>query len=258
MKPPAETPFRYRRGDGTALRGVFLPGAGDLIVFLSGFRSVHTGEKARAFAEFARQGGHACLRFDYLGHGISEGDFVHFRVSEAVHDTAACIAQVRAPGQRLFITGSSMGGWIALEAARRRAPLPDGLLLIAPALDFVSRRERELPPEMQSQLARHGHVDVADAYVPGTHYRVTREFLDDALRLEPGNAPLEVPCPVAIVHGTGDDSVPVTTSRALATRLPRATLMEIPGGDHRLTDHVPDLLCRLSEVMGLAEAARSR
>lgn len=245
----AERPFQHTRTDGVVLRGRYLPGAGALLVFLSGFRSVHTGQKATAVAALAAARGHGCLRFDYLGHGVSDGGFEGFRVSEAVTDAAACIRRVHRPGQRLVLVGSSMGGWIALELARRGAVAADGLLLIAPALDFVSRRLAAMPADMRADLVRDGRVRVPNAYTPDTSYPITRAFLDDALALEPGDRALTVPCPVRIVHGDADDNVPIATSRRLARRVAGATLVEIAGGDHRLSDHLPTLLAELERLL---------
>jgi len=250
MKPATERPFSHVRADGHTLRGLHLSGDGPLIVFLSGFRSVHTGLKAVAFSQLAKKRGFACLRFDYLGHGQSDATFEDFRLSEAVTDSAACIAQVWQPGQPVFLVGSSMGGWIALELARRGTVCPHGMVLIAPAVDFVSRRLGLMPSAARTHLSQHGYVTVADDYAPGTDYRILQAFLDDALALEPGGAALAVPCPVRIIHGTDDSSVPLSTSKRLLGQLPNATLLTIPGGDHRLSEHIQTITAECEQLMG--------
>jgi pimeloyl-ACP methyl ester carboxylesterase len=251
MKPTAERPFIHQRKDGHALRGRYLPGGGDLLVFLSGFRSVHTGLKAEAFSALARRHGYSCLRFDYLGHGSSDGPFEAFRLSEAVTDAGDCIRQVLRPGQRLHLVGSSMGGWIALELARRGTTPPETMMLIAPAVDFVSRRLALMTQASRDALARDGFVTMVDEYVPGTDYRILQDFLDDALALEPGDSPLTVPCPVRIIHGDADDNVPITTSERLLRQLPSATLLPIAGGDHRLSEHLDLLVSECTTLLGL-------
>jgi pimeloyl-ACP methyl ester carboxylesterase len=237
-----EAPFHHVRPDGHVLRGRLRPGGGALVVFLPGFRSVHAGAKAEAVAAWAGRHGHACLRFDWLGHGDSDGDFAAFRVSEAVRDAAEAIAAARRPGQPLVLVGSSMGAWIALVLVQRGLADPAAMVLAAPAVDFVSRRLGELPEAMRAHLEAHGGVQVPDAYAPGESYEISRAFLDDALALEPGDRPLAVACPVWILHGTDDEAVPVETARRLARLLPDARLTEIPGGDHRLTGHMDTLL----------------
>jgi pimeloyl-ACP methyl ester carboxylesterase len=250
MKPPSERAFRYLRADGHRLKGRYLPGDGTLITFLPGFRSVHSGDKARAVAAFAAERGLACLRFDYLGHGDSDGDFTGFRISEAIRDAAACIGKVTRKGQRRILVGSSMGGWIAVELVRLGLVEVHGLLLIAPALDFVARRMATLPKPLLEQLRNHGHMDVPDAWAPGESYRLSQRFLADAMFHQTPPTPWDPGMPVSILHGSADDSVPIEASRKLAARTQGAKLMEIEGGDHRLNTHLPELLGLLGELVG--------
>src|SRR5271167_1620155 len=70
-----ETSGRLDRGDGTELAWIKLDGAGPVVVFLPGFRSDMTGDKATAMAKFCAARGQAMLRFDYSGHGASDGRF---------------------------------------------------------------------------------------------------------------------------------------------------------------------------------------
>ncbi|OIO61385.1 MAG: hypothetical protein COX57_02335 [Alphaproteobacteria bacterium CG_4_10_14_0_2_um_filter_63_37] len=141
--PDLECPFEFPTPEGRSLRGLLIPpptSNAPLLVFLSGFRSVHSGYKASAIAAWAAQNGCGCLRFDHLGHGISDGPFEAFRIGRGIEEAAAAIASVLQPGQALVLVGSSMGGWMGLEIARRRLLPVAGLLLIAPATEFIARR----------------------------------------------------------------------------------------------------------------------
>lgn len=255
MKRP-DQPFTYLRPDGAVLRGRLYTGDGALIAFLPGFRSVYSGEKARAVTGFAAERGHACLRFDYLGHGESDGEFEEFRVSEAMQDAAACITSVAEPGRPLYLVGSSMGAWIALELARSGTVAADGLLLIAPAVDFVTRCMALLPRESLEAFKERGFLELADAYAPGESYRLTQEFMMDAMLAQPPVSSLSVPCPVTIVHGAEDEAVPVSLARRLHGQIAGSRLVQIAGGDHRLTAHIPRLLEELDALMAEKKGPR--
>ncbi|MCM0019366.1 MAG: alpha/beta hydrolase, partial [Tagaea sp.] len=126
LSPGAARPrIAYRRIRGKS------PG----IVFCTGFMSDMTGSKALAIEEFARQRGQACLRFDYSGHGESEGRFEDGTIGSWFADALAAFDALTEGAQ--IVVGSSMGGWIALLLARARPARVAGLVGIAPAPDFT-------------------------------------------------------------------------------------------------------------------------
>jgi pimeloyl-ACP methyl ester carboxylesterase len=246
---PRHQPFVYKRKDQATLRGRYLPGKRILLVFLSGFRSVHTGKKATAIARYAQEKGYACLRFDYLGHGISDGKFTDFRISEAIRDTVGCIRQVLGRDQAVILVGSSMGGWIAIEIARRGHLAIAGLLLIAPATNFLSEKLRRTDKGTMARFEAQGYVDVPDNGRPGTTYRLTKAFLDDAIANEPPAGNLSLDCPVRIIHGENDQSVPLASAVLLHRQIPNSSLRIIDKGDHRLSDHIPVILSELDALV---------
>ena len=114
----AETTGRLDRGNGTELAWIRLDGRGPTIVFLPGFRSDMTGDKATALAAFCAERGLAMLRFDYSGHGASSGDFLDGTIGAWAADALAAIDALTTG--KLILVGSSMGGWIALLTALAR------------------------------------------------------------------------------------------------------------------------------------------
>src|SRR5258708_35073644 len=71
----SERPGNLARPDGEEIAWRRVDGRGPTAVWLGGFRSDMTGTKAQALADWATASGRAYLRFDYLGHGQSSGDF---------------------------------------------------------------------------------------------------------------------------------------------------------------------------------------
>src|SRR5580693_4207654 len=86
-----KTTGRLDRGNGTELAWVRLAGAPPTIVFLPGFRSDMTGDKATALASFCAARGVGMLRFDYSGHGASSGDFVEGTIGAWAADALAAL-----------------------------------------------------------------------------------------------------------------------------------------------------------------------
>ena len=77
------------------------------VVFLGGFRSDMTGTKAQYLADWSQAQGRAFLRFDYSGHGASEGRFEDGAIGDWAADAMAVLCLTDGPQ---VLVGSSMGG----------------------------------------------------------------------------------------------------------------------------------------------------
>ena len=109
-------------------------GHGPGVIFLGGYRSDMGGTKAVALEAFARAKGRAFLRFDYSGHGESDGDFNALGIGDWFEDAKSALGLTK--GKQVLV-GSSMGGWMALLLARALPESVAGLVGIAAAPDFT-------------------------------------------------------------------------------------------------------------------------
>ncbi|WP_374470684.1 alpha/beta fold hydrolase [Phenylobacterium sp.] len=210
-------------------------GEGPTVVWLGGFKSDMAGAKAEALADWAQARGRAYVRFDYFGHGESEGDFRSGTITRWREDALAVIDELAA-GETVLV-GSSMGGWIACLAAMARPERVKALVLIAPAPDFTEKLMKpEIPPEGLADLARDGVWLRPSEY--GEPYPITRELLEDGARwsiLEAQEIPIEAP--VRILQGGEDPDVPWRHALELAQGLKGRDVVFtlIKDGDHRLS-----------------------
>ncbi len=240
-------------GDGAQARRIAfrrIEGRGPTIVWLGGFKSDMKGTKAQMLSDFAAATGRAFLRFDYSGHGESEGDFEDGTISRWAEEAAAMVALA---GERPLLVGSSMGGWIALLVARRMAVPPAGMVLIAPAPDFTEALMwPAFPDAVKSQIETEGRWVRPSAY-DEAGYPITRALIEDGRRnlvliglVEPG-------CPVHILQGMEDPDVPWRHAMLLAEKIARDDVVVtlIKDGDHRLS-RVEDLQRLREAVAALA------
>jgi pimeloyl-ACP methyl ester carboxylesterase len=215
-------------------------GAGPAIVWLGGFKSDMTSTKAAALDQWAAGSGHACLRFDYSGHGVSGGDFADGTIGRWCDEA---VAMIRAfGGARPILVGSSMGGWIALLATLRLKQEgsphhPGGLVLIAPAVDFTEKLMwAQFPDEVRREVMENGVWMRQSEYSPDP-YPITRALIEDGRAHQLLGKPLHLGCPVHILQGGRDPDVPAEHALLLVEHLPRdpVTVTMIPDGDHRLS-----------------------
>lgn len=233
----------YRLSEGR------LPG----VVFLSGFRSDMGGAKATALAEFCRQEGIRCLRFDYMGHGQSSGDFMQGTIGGWKQDVIDMLEYV-APGPNVLV-GSSMGAWLALLAALARPESVAGLVGLASAPDFTERLIWDkLDAGQRIRLEEEG-VFYAPSCYGEEPYPITRHLIEDGRKYLLLDKDIPIAAPVRLVHGTCDADVPWQMSMQLMERIksPDISLEMVKDGDHRLSypSHLA-LMCRtVEEVLGL-------
>lgn len=229
---------RLERPGRPALAFERTPGKGPITVFLGGYASNMEGEKAGHLSIKSRENGQAFLRFDYRGHGRSEGRFEDFTLSDGIAD-AIDILDNLTEGP-VILVGSSMGGWIALRVARERPGRVAGIVGIATAPDFTQTVTAALTAEQKEHLDRTGWFPLPAA--PGeTPQIMTRKFLTDAQRhlIFPPDSTGEyaLPCPVALLQGKQDPIVPWQTAERLRARLtaPEILVRYIEDGEHRLS-----------------------
>jgi hypothetical protein len=239
------------RPDGARLAWRRVEGRGPAVVWLGGFRSEMAATKADALAAWAQAEGRSFLRFDYFGHGVSDGAFEDGTITRWRADALAVIDDlVEGP---CVLVGSSMGGWIACLAAMARPERVSALVLVAPAADFTERlMGPELTDEARGALARDGVWMRPSAY--GDPYPITQALRDDGARwsIMPGPVPIEVP--VRILQGGADPDVPWPHALELSNGLNSADVVFtlIKDGDHRLSrpQDIARLVAAVEEMAG--------
>ena len=229
-----ETNGRLDRGNGTELAWARLDGTAPTIVFLPGFRSDMTGDKATAVAAFCAEHGVGLLRFDYSGHGASSGDFLDGTIGAWAADALAAIDALTTG--KLILIGSSMGGWIALLTAIARPDRIAGLIGIAAAPDFTQRLMWDsMAPSERATLERDGVLYVPSQY--GEPTPITRALIQDGANHQILTGRIPIHCPVRLLHGQADPDVPWELALRIAEQVetPDARVILVKDGDHRLS-----------------------
>lgn len=223
-------PSFLARADGTRVAYRKREGRGPTLVYLGGYLSEMTGTKAAALDAWAASKGRAMLRLDYAGYGESGGDFELQSLADRLKDVLMVVdAVTQGP---LVLVGSSMGGWIMLLAALARPERVAGLIGLAAAPDFT---EWGFDDKERAQIARFGRIDHPSDQ--GGTYPTMKVFWDSGQANLLLDADIAIFCPVRLIHGDHDDTVPWKISTHLMDDLGSddVKLLLIKGGDHSLT-----------------------
>ena len=165
----------------------------------------------------------------------------------------AILAIDRLTEGELVLVGSSMGGWIALLAARARPHRIAALLGIAAAPDFTEALMWEaMTFEERRTLMREGVIHAPSQY--GEPTPITRRLIEDGRDHLLLGGPIELGCRVRLLHGQSDPDVPWEMSLRIAEQVTAEDVQVtlIKDGDHRLSRPQDlALLCRtLAALLG--------
>jgi pimeloyl-ACP methyl ester carboxylesterase len=238
------------RPDKPALAYNFRPGRGPAIVFLPGYMSDMTGDKATALYAWAGREGRAMLRLDYSGCGASEGEFEDGTLDLWRDDVLDVIDACAATGP-LILVGSSMGGWLALLVALKLVDRVKAIVGIAAAPDFTAWGFSD---DVVDYLKANGRIAEPSEY-SGDPYVTTLAFWESGaanLLLDTGIA---LDCPVRLLQGQRDETVPVSVALRLSRALRSADVQTIlvKDGDHRLS-RPGDIALLIATVAALVES----
>jgi pimeloyl-ACP methyl ester carboxylesterase len=198
-----------------------------VVAYLHGFASSPASSKAAFFAErFAARG------TPFVCPDLNEPDFSTLTVSRMLEQLEQKIAA--APPGDVVLIGSSLGGFVAVEAAARQiggAAHPiSKLILLAPAVELEWDRWSEVGPGGIDRWQRNGYVEVYH-YAQQKTARLAFGFYQDAEGYQPSSRQLSLP--VLIFQGRHDESVSPPVVERFARAQPDAALHMLDDG-HQL------------------------
>jgi len=218
--------------DGLRLRGgAYVPeDAQGLVLLLHGIPSTAPPDPGdTGYQGFARQLADAGFASAWVDMRAARSSPGYFSIKGWVRDaTAALFAATSLEGMPgpVAIVGSSAGGAVATEVARRGTPVAALALLAAPAswISFAGD-----PREGLRRITVEAGMEVSPE-VTDDPTSWAAEFDDVCTEDSIGR----LTCPVLVMHSTDDDVVPVDHANRIAGRARRPELRILDGAGHRL------------------------
>jgi pimeloyl-ACP methyl ester carboxylesterase len=239
-------------------------GEGDPLLLIEGL-----GQSMWAWREqvpvFARH--FRTIAFDTRGTGRSPVSDKPYGIDELAQDAADILE-----GRHARVVALSMGGYVALTLALARPELVRSLVLAGTGAGGPDRVPR--PQEVRDAYAaaiglpfdEYGRMTMPMTFSPGWTERNPERFeeilaargehptpdvtLDAHLRAcyafySRGCEVERIDAPALVLHGDADVIVPVENGRMLASRLPNARYVELPGRGHNVQLEDPQTFNRL-------------
>lgn len=178
------------------------------------------------------------FRFDFRGHGESQGNSVDLTVSGEAKDIESAVKFLQKQGYEKFgILAASFAGGPAVLYSAEHQDIVKALCLQYPILEYQMILDPQLPwpkenfgPEQMKKLNDEGFLEINQ----GTKYkfRLGKKLFQEMLELEPFKSLKDIRVPLLFLHGDKDTYVPYDDSVLYSKLAPVAKLITIEGADH--------------------------
>lgn len=220
-----------------------------IVILCHGFSTSKNGRTYVMLQEILNGHEISTFRFDFFGHGESGGDLEDVTVSEAVDDVLSAISFLREQGySRIGLVGSSFGGLSSIITASKSNALYI-LALKSPVSDYEQMEIKRIGKNGIRKWKEKGYIEYET--VDGKKHALKYSFFEDLKNNNGYEAARKINIPTLIVHGDGDETVPVEQSKKTASLIGNCRLEIIEGGDHRYSkpEHFEELLDLVSKFI---------
>lgn len=203
-----------------------------VIVFLHGYMGNMFGKKSEFLKEYCKNNNFSCLMMEYRGHGSSSGKLEEFSLEDWLLDVNTVINSIIKDKKRILI-GSSMGGWLSFLHALEYPNLVQGLIGIAPALDFTTDI---LSNKSLLQINENNMFYIKNS--DGSVSNFSSNLLNSSKKLLILDKEyINLNCKIRILHGMEDALVPYTKSIEISSKLKSndVNVILVKKGDHSLS-----------------------
>jgi dipeptidyl aminopeptidase/acylaminoacyl peptidase len=201
-----------------------------IIILCHGFSTSKEGRTYVRLEEILNSSGISTFRFDFFGHGESEGKFEEITTFEAVDDIHNAIKFLKESGYiKIGLFGSSFGGMASIIEAGKTDELYI-LALKSPVSDYLGLIHTRENEQDIKRWKEKGVIDVTG--VDGETRKLNYSFYEEAEKIKAYEAAQKIKIPALIVHGDEDETVPIEQSKRTADSIANCRLEVIEGGDH--------------------------
>ena len=202
-----------------------------IIILCHGFSTSKNSHTYVRLQEILNKYQISTFRFDFFGHGESEGKFEDITISEAVDDILNAIKFLKNQGYtKIGLVSSSFGGIASLMAASKT----DDLFILALKSPVSNYEEKEYATKSKEELEEWRNRGFR-YYVSGDgrKLKLNYTFFEDFKNNNGYEAAKKIKIPTLIVHGDNDESVPIEQSKKTASLIENCKSEIIEGADHR-------------------------
>ena len=221
-----------------------------MVLLCHGFMGNKEGALEKQIAALLQAKGIASIRFDFNGHGQSEGRFQDMTVPNEIVDAKKVIEYVsNLPYvESVAITGHSQGGVVAaMTAGDLGAEKIKAVVLLAPAAVL-----RDDAIRGSTMGATYDPFNLGEYVELFRGMRLGAEYIRTAFSLPIYETAAKYQGPALIIHGTGDRVVPYTYGERFHQIWDGSELVIIDKADHGFSQQIEQVAGKSAEFLSKA------
>ncbi|QGY95586.1 alpha/beta hydrolase [Lactobacillus crispatus] len=207
----------------------------DMAILMHSFTANRNTELLRQIADDLRDENVASVRFDFNGHGESDGKFEDMTVPNEIADGKAILEYVRTDPhvRNIFLVGHSQGGVIASMLAGLYPDVIKKVVLLAPAAQL---KDDALKGNTQGAVYDPNHIpDTVPLVGNKLGMKLGGFYLRTAQVLPIYEVSARFSGPVSVIYGTNDQVVNPKYAKKYHDIYENSELHAITDADHRFT-----------------------
>ena len=207
-----------------------------LVMLLHGFSSNKKTRLLTSLAAALEKEGIASIRFDFNGHGDSDGEFQDMTIVNEITDAEKVYEYTsRLPGvTSVSVVGHSQGGLVAsMLAGYLGLDKIKSVVLMAPAAMLHDNAVAGMLFGVRFDALR-----LPEYVIVLGKYKIGRRYIETAQRLNVYATAAKYKGPVLIIHGTYDRVVPYMYGQRYKETYQNADLVLLNGFDHGFTQNI--------------------
>ena len=177
--------------------------------------------------------GYSSFRFDFNGHGESEGLDKDMTITKEIRDVESTINMLKEKGYDEFVLlGGSFGAGIVSLFPYEKYDCIKAVVLWYGCLDYEYARFGNLFTDENKKIAEEKGYYTSKSMNSGEDFRFGLDLFNETYKYKPFEKIKECDLPKLFVHGDMDRALPYTLSEEVSNNCSNSTFKLIKGGEH--------------------------
>ena len=182
----------------------------EVVIVSHGFAGNKDKNLIKEFCENVNKSYINIFRFDFSGHGESEGDYIKSTTTKEISDLRSVVDYFDNKGFIIGLVGHSRGGMDSLIEAAHDKRIK--FVISIAGMAYTSRFIEKLFPSQKEKILKSEKFYWWEKTY-GKRYPITPEKIKDLESYNPLAEVKKINCPVLFIHGIKDKTIPIEHSK---------------------------------------------